>query len=79
MQKEELQEILARQKKFSASGRTFDISFRIKALTRLEQSILKYEDRLSRALQADLGKSEAESYMCEIGLKIGRASCRERV
>ncbi len=70
MQKEELLEILSKQKKFFASGKTFDISFRIKALTRLEQSILKYEDRLSRALQQDLGKSEAESYMCEIGLTI---------
>lgn len=70
MQKEELQEILAKQKQFFSSGRTYDISFRIKALTRLEQNIHKYEGRLERALQEDLGKSKAESYMCEIGLTL---------
>ncbi len=70
MEKGELTQILAKQRKFFGTGKTFDISFRVKALIRLEKAILKYEEKLYKALKADLGKSQAESYMCEVGLTL---------
>lgn len=70
MEKGELIQILKKQRRFFETGKSFDISFRIKALNRLEKSILKYEEKLYKALRADLGKSQAESYMCEVGLTL---------
>lgn len=51
-------------------GRLRALSARIDALNRLEQSILTYEQELYQALRSDLGKSRAESYMCEVGLTL---------
>ena len=34
----------------------------------MKDCIIKYEDKISDALKSDLGKSEFESYMCEIGI-----------
>ena len=67
--------LIKKQRAFFDTGKTLAVTERMKALTSLEQALLAYEERLSQALLADLGKSRAESYMCEIG----RASCRERV
>lgn len=61
---------MEKQRSFFDSGKTLDISFRVRALDRLEQSLLACEDRLYAALRKDLGKSRAEAYMCEIGLTL---------
>ena len=42
----------------------------MKALAGLEQAILRHEEELNRALKLDLGKSAAESYLCEIGMTL---------
>lgn len=65
-----IEKLMKRQRDFFASGKTFSISWRIQALNRLETAILKYEQELYKALKEDLGKSKAESYMCEIGLTL---------
>lgn len=62
--------LMEKQRKFFAKGATFEVSYRIEALNRLEQAILKYEDRLYEALKEDLGKSRPEAYMCEVGLTL---------
>lgn len=62
--------LMEKQRSFFDSGKTLDISFRVRALDRLEQSLLACEDRLYAALRKDLGKSRAEAYMCEIGLTL---------
>lgn len=61
-------ELLTRQRIFFATGKTLSISYRKQALKKLRQAIEIYEKQLFQALKQDLGKSQSESYMCEIGL-----------
>ena len=63
-----LNKIIEEQRKFFASGATLDIDFRISKLKLLKDTIKQYEKEISCALKQDLGKSEFESFMCEIGL-----------
>lgn len=63
-------EIVEAQRTYYMEGKTRALSARIDALNRLEQSILTYEQELYQALRSDLGKSRAESYMCEVGLTL---------
>ena len=63
-------EIVEAQRTYYMEGKTRALSARIDALSRLEQSILTYEQELYQALRSDLGKSRAESYMCEVGLTL---------
>lgn len=56
------------QKKFYKTGRTKSYSFRIKALGRLRDVIIKNERLLYEALASDLNKTRAEAYLCEIGI-----------
>lgn len=60
--------ILKRQRDFFAGGKTKEYGFRMAALKRLEKALAKYEAALCEALYADLHKSEAESYLTEIGM-----------
>lgn len=66
----QIEELMKKQRDFFLSGKTFPISHRIKALDRLEVAIRKYQPDLYKALFKDLGKSRAESYMCEVGLTL---------
>ncbi len=61
-------ELLTRQRTFFATGKTLSISCRKQALKKLRQAIEIYEKQLFQALKQDLGKSQSESYMSEIGL-----------
>ncbi|MBE6703612.1 MAG: aldehyde dehydrogenase family protein [Ruminococcaceae bacterium] len=70
MNSQEIGRIVAAQKDFFKSGRTFPVAFRRAALERLKKVLVQHKDELATALRADLGKSPAESYMCEIGLLI---------
>lgn len=63
-----IEEIVAKQKRFFQTGKTKDISFRIKALTMLKEAIKKQENNIYEALEKDLGKSTFETYMSEIGM-----------
>lgn len=67
---EEIKNIIARQKEFFSSGKTLDVKYRLGALKRLKAAIKSAGEELSEALYNDLGKSRAESYMCEIGLTL---------
>ena len=67
---EKIEVLIKRQRDYFASGKTARVSFRLQALDRLEKAILKYEEELCQALKKDLGKSRAESYMCEVGLTL---------
>lgn len=60
--------ILESQKNFFQSGATLPVEFRAAMLKKLYYAIEKYKDDISEALKKDLGKSEIEGYMCEIGL-----------
>lgn len=66
----EIEELVKAQRAFFDSGKTLEVSCRIRGLELLERAILKYEEKLYGALKADLGKSASESYMCEVGLTL---------
>ena len=65
-----LQELNTAQHAFFRTGATRDLAFRLKALDDLAAAIRSREDRLLAALRADLGKSDTEAYMCEVGLAL---------
>lgn len=69
-----IDELVNKQHAFFFSGQTLSIDFRINALKKLKKGILKYEKELNIALKNDLGKSDTESYMCEIGLTLDELS-----
>lgn len=70
----EVRNIIKLQRKYFHTGATLDVDFRIQALQRLKDCIIKYEDEISTALKKDLGKSSFESYMCETGMVLSELS-----
>ena len=67
---EKLRSILEGQRAYFDGGHTLPVPARRAALDRLEAAILRHEGDLYAALKADLGKSRAEAYMCEVGLTL---------
>ena len=63
-----IHEMVEKQRKFFHSGATLPVSFRKEMLQRLRSAVDRYEPDIAKALAADLGKSDYESFMCEIGL-----------
>lgn len=68
MTTEEIQKIINKQRRYFNSGATLPLKNRRLALTKLKELILKYEKEINLAVEADLGKSAFETYMCETGL-----------
>ena len=66
----EVETLVANQRDFYLQGKTLPLAFRREALDRLERAIVRREADINAALQADLGKSAAESYMCEVGMTL---------
>ena len=64
----EIEALVKKQKAYFEKGKTKNVSWRIGALQTLRRAILNHRDEIEAALQADLGKSAQESYMCEIGM-----------
>ena len=69
-----MQTLLEKQKEFFKSGKTLDIKTRLIYLKKLKTSIKNHEKEILEALKNDLGKSETEAYMCEIGLTLDEIS-----
>ena len=74
LRQEEIGKIVRGQREFFDTGKTLDIDYRIKALNKLRDVIVKYEADINSALRADLGKSSFEGYMCEVGLALSELS-----
>ncbi len=70
MQREEIASIVQKQRDFFATGETLPVKYRIQALKKLQRALTENKDRFAAALQKDLGKSEFEGYMCEIGMAL---------
>lgn len=68
---EHIPEIVASQRGFFATHTTKALDYRIKALRRLREAILRYENRLTKALYLDLHKSYEEAYLTEISIVLG--------
>lgn len=63
-----IENIIKKQRQFYNKGKTRSYDFRMKALTRLECAIQKYEPLMQSALKKDLNKSSYEAYMTEIAM-----------
>lgn len=64
----EIGQVIQNQREFFKTGVTKDVSFRLNALHKLREVILSSEKQIYAALHADLGKSEFEAYMSELGI-----------
>lgn len=69
-----IEKILELQRDYFDSGATLPVAFRIQMLKRLHATIKKYETEIEVALKEDLGKSEFEGFMCEVGLVLTEIS-----
>ena len=69
-----IDEVLVKQKEFYNLGITFSVKFRIDMLKKLYNAIKNNEEEINKALKADLGKSDFEGFMCEVGLCLGEIS-----
>ena len=74
MNQNDIHELVEKQRTYFYNNKTLDIDGRIRALKKLKTCIRKYEADISAALEADLGKSNFESYMCETGLVLSEIS-----
>ena len=74
MNRKEIASLVQTQRDYFATGETLPIKNRINALKKLKTALEKNQDRLAEALKTDLGKSEFESYMCEIGMALSEIS-----
>ena len=55
------------QRDFFMTNVTLDVDWRIAQLRKLKMAIISHEQELIDALAADLGRSPAEAYFCDIG------------
>jgi len=62
-----IQQIVAEQRRFFRTGQTLPIKWRIQQLKRLKAAVIAHQDELIAALREDLGRSELEAYLCDIG------------
>lgn len=69
-----IDQILESQRKFFQSGATLPVKFRVEMLKKLYSTIKKYETEIGEALTKDLGKSDYEGFMCEVGLTLTEIS-----
>ena len=66
----DIQALVAAQRAWFNTGATLPLTARRAALRRLEEAIRRREGDIHAALRADLNKSPAESYMCEVGMTL---------
>ena len=74
MEPKQIDRLIEEQRHYFASGSTLSVKFRIAMLRRLREAIQSCEQDISAALAADLGKSDFEGYMCEIGMALSEIS-----
>lgn len=70
----EIKELVNRQRTYFQSHITIDINYRLTMLKKLRETIQAKEPQILSALKEDLGKSETEGYMCEVGLTLSELS-----
>ncbi len=74
MEKQQIKQLISKQREYFISGETLDVEFRLGCLKRLRDTIKKYEKEIAASLYEDLGKSAYESYMCETGMALSEIS-----
>ena len=74
----DIQALVLAQRAHFQTGATLPLSARRAALKALHQAIQERERDITAALAADLNKSPAESYMCEIGMTLSELRYAEK-
>ena len=74
MTAQEIAFILEEQRKFFLSGETLPVKFRKTMLKKLYASVVFHKEEILSALTSDLGKSDFEGFMCEVGLSLTEIS-----
>ncbi len=69
-----INDIISAQKNYFLSGETLSVEFRKETLKKLYNTIKLNEQEIYSALKSDLGKSDFEGYMCEIGMTLAEIS-----
>lgn len=64
---ESIHNAVEKQREFFLSGTTLDVCWRIQQLKALKSAVCTHRKELEQALAADLGRSPAEAYFCDIG------------
>lgn len=64
----DVKEIIKKQRAYFESGRTLDISFRLKMLKLLQKAIYEHEKDILDAIKKDLNKAPFEAYETEVGI-----------
>ena len=59
--------LVEKQRAYFRTGATLDADWRVDQLKKLKDTVIRHEADLLEALAADLGRSEAEGYFCDIG------------
>lgn len=65
--KDQIHKIVENQRTFFKSGATIPLKYRIEQLKKLKRSVIKYQKPLEEAMYKDLGRSDCEAYLCDIG------------
>lgn len=65
--KEQVSEIVKKQREYFKTGETLDVAFRIKMLNKLKQMVMDHEKEMEQALYEDLGRHYVEAYFCDVG------------
>lgn len=65
--REDIHELVLKQREFFNSGITLDVKFRIEQLKKLKAALIKNEEKLTKALNLDLARCDVEAYFCDIG------------
>lgn len=74
MDEKAIYRIIEEQRAYFKTYQSRDIKFRLKALKKLKQAVVKNEAQIVAALKNDLGKSASESYTAEIGVVLKEIS-----
>ena len=64
---QQITDIVAAQRKFFRTGETLPIKWRIAQLKKLKAAVMAHAHEFEDALTADLGRSRAEAYLCDVG------------
>ena len=62
-----IRSIVDAQRSFFRTGETLPVKWRIKQLKRLKAAVIAHEKEFVEALTTDLGRSEVEAYLCDVG------------
>lgn len=63
----QIREIVAAQRRFFRTGETLPVKWRIQQLKRLKAAVIAHADEFTAALAEDLGRSDVEAYLCDVG------------